>query len=110
MLSCPGNIGRLYSLTGKVIQPTTQFDFDQKCQYQFQNPYVVCLMKDQIKIFNYFTKNLNQRIQFPLGDKLKFIEEDNMLLVSTMSHIYSLDIIPLGKSQNEIYLIQFSCL
>jgi hypothetical protein len=53
-------------------------------------------MKDQIRIFNYFTRNVNQRIQFQLGDKLKFIEEDNMLLVSTMSHIFSLDIIPLG--------------
>lgn len=106
MLNCPGNFGKVFSFADKSIS-TGQFDFEQKCQFQYQYPYVVCLMKDQIKIFNYFTKNLNQRIQFPLGDKLRLIEEDNIFLVSTLSHIVVLDSIPLGKYLKQVNLNNF---
>ena len=50
------------------------------------------MFKDHIKIFNVFTKNLNQKINFPQGDKLMLVEEDNFIIVSNMTHLYALEV------------------
>lgn len=66
-------------------------------QFQIFNPYVLCLSNNNndtsssIKIYNINDSKLKQEVQLPNVKMLKFIYDENLMLVATNNQVFALN-------------------
>jgi hypothetical protein len=75
---------------GKTTRPP--ISWCENClQFRVSNPYVLCATNDSIKVYNLADSKLKQSIEFGPIRSMHYIEDENIIFLSTSNKVYALN-------------------
>lgn len=101
MLNCQGNLGMFAHYEGKTTrQPIT---WCENCiKFQISAPYVLCATNDSIKVYNLSDSKLKQEIEFTQIRSMTYIEDENIIFVSTSTLVCALNPVSPSSQINQL--------
>lgn len=90
LLNCQGSLGMFATFDGKTTRPP--ISWCENClKFQISNPYVLCATEDSIKVYNLADSKLKQSIEFSHIRFMHYIEDENIIFLSTSSKVCALN-------------------
>lgn len=71
-------------------------------QFQLCNPYVLCLTDNLICVYNLYDSKLKQEIHLPQTKLIKYIREENILILATQGEICALKSISISAQIDQL--------
>ena len=89
--------------TGQTTRPPVTW-YNDCTQFQISKPYVLCVSNDSIKVYNLIDSKLKQEINIAHAKLLKYIADENIIIISTNTQICALNILSLPAQVEQLLL------
>jgi hypothetical protein len=93
LLNCQGDLGMFATYNGQTTRPPIAWSTNEINKFEIMLPYIICLGKDLIQVYNLEDCKLKQEINMPHVKLIYQSVEEEFFIVSTRQQVYALTMI-----------------
>jgi hypothetical protein len=100
LVSCPGNLGMFATYDGQTTRPPVAWS-NNCIQFEISSPYILCMTNDSIQVFGFDSK-LKQDIFISQPRAIKYLKDENVLIVSRSNQILALNVASINSQVEQL--------